>query len=126
MALPDWKIGRTLPRTTCDQCGGDYAATPERCKTVRRRTDPLYSQTVCLACVKGRGYTGFAWRQTPNGEEPAAWVLGRAVPPKGWQGQRTTPEEALQILADPGYAIPEPPKELERLKIQWAFEDEAA
>lgn len=100
-------------RTTCDQCGSDYADKPTQCVTVTLRTHPLYSQTVCRECIPDLGITGCAYRHG----EPVEYLLGTAPPPQGWRGRATTVDEALDALSNGTYRLPKPPADMRRLDI---------
>jgi hypothetical protein len=85
---------------------------------VRLPAHYLYSETICLKCVANLGYTGCAFLTLQSGEQqPMEFILGTARPPKGWSGRRSTPEEILRALSSPGYTVPDPPKDVERIDI---------
>lgn len=101
---PRWKR-RSKPRSSCDQCGRDYADEPLLCRTVTLATHPLYSETICIDCVLGLNITGY-----PT-------VLGTGSPPPGWPHPKPTAEQILEWLANGGFRIPtEAP--LTRLNVQ--------
>lgn len=108
---------RTRPRTTCDQCGRDYADEPERCVTVQLDRPYLVPQweTICLECVADLPITGcrrLRWAGTVRFIE---FVLGTADPPPGWPHPRPADEEILRVLGSPGYLLPkiETPKRID-------------
>lgn len=99
-----WKR-RTRPRSSCDECGRDYADDPGLCKTVIIATHPLYSETICADCVLDLNITGY-----PT-------VLGTQTPPPGWPHPKPTAEQILEWLSNGGFRIPtETP--LARIKVQ--------
>lgn len=115
MQIHAWKPrSESTPRTTCDQCGRDYAETPEDCVTVTVRTLPLFSETICRGCVPKLGITGCAYRDG----EPVESLLGTAAPPPGWRGRRTTIDEILDAISNGTYRLPKPAPEMGRLDLR--------
>ena len=110
---------RTKPRTTCDQCGRDYAEDPESCVTILLQSDEHYNETVCVRCVGGLGYTGCIYRRG----EPTEYILGRAAPPAEWSATRVEAEELLCALSSIGYMKPPRPSEtMDRISIAEALD----
>jgi hypothetical protein len=122
-AVSEFKSRGGKPRTTCDQCEADCAASPTECVTVRLPKHWLYYETICIRCVTELGYTGCAYRQTPTGDLACEYVLGRAIPPANWNGRSVGAHELLRVLSSPGYAVPSAPIEIERLDLRWALEE---
>ena len=90
---PAWKR-RSVPRTTCDQCGQDYADEPSLCRTVTVITHHLYSETICANCASQLGITGY----------PV--VLGTQPPPPGWPHPQPSPAQILDWLSSGGFRLP--------------------
>src|SRR4051794_30449223 len=90
---------RKSPRTTCDQCGADYADNPASCVTILLPSDAHFCATVCLTFVDALGYTGCSYREG----EPVEYVFGRSAPPAGWRGRPSSGTELLAAISSVGY-----------------------
>lgn len=102
---------RTLPPTTCDQCGRDYADEPGLCVRVLvgdPLADALRGQTICIHCVDELPITGYRRLKWHGTSLVIQHVLGTEVRPEGSASAKPTAQEILKALSSSGFLVPAP------------------